>query len=140
MDKIIVLIFGIVCIIFTYWFFLMRNEKSVSVEDFVTITVDGGYNPENISIAEKVGIKSTNVFANVLSQEKENIVKKLQTEGTIVAMVGDGINDAPALVSADIGIAMGSGTDVAIEWADIILIQKDLRSIASAIILSKKTM
>ena len=89
-------------------------------------------------IASKLGIKK--VLAEILPDQKEQEIKRLQNEGNVVAMVGDGINDAPALVAADVGIAMGSGTDVAIESGDIILINKDLKSVASAIELSKKTM
>jgi len=96
---------------------------------------------DNKKIAETIGkeLKIDRVFAEVLPEDKEKYVKKLQDEGKIVAMVGDGVNDAPALARADIGIAIGAGTDVAIETANIVLMKSDPLDILRAIRLSKAT-
>jgi Cu+-exporting ATPase len=90
------------------------------------------------AIGREVGV--TDIMAEVLPERKAQAVEEIRNRGKIVAMVGDGINDAPALVTADIGMAMGTGTDIAMESADITLMNGDLMSVPAAIQLSQKTM
>ncbi|MEU6124897.1 heavy metal translocating P-type ATPase [Streptomyces sp. NPDC047123] len=92
------------------------------------------------TVARAVGIAGDAVFAEVLPQDKVEVVRRLQGEGKVVAMVGDGVNDAAALATADLGLAMGTGTDAAIEAGDLTLVRGDLRVAADAIRLSRKTL
>ena len=101
------------------------------------VMITGDHEGVAKAVADELGIKR--YFARVLPEEKASYVKKLQEEGKFVAMVGDGINDAPALAQADIGIAIGAGTDVAIETANIVLMKSDPADILKAITLSKAT-
>ncbi len=112
----------------------VKQLKEMSI-DVVMLTGDN--EAVASSIAREVGIER--FFANVLPEGKVEVIKKLKAEGKVVAMVGDGINDAPALTEADVGIAIGTGTDIAMEASDITLIKGDLRSVIEAIRLSRLT-
>lgn len=112
--------------------------KALKNEGMHIVMVTGDNRTTATAVAKKLGID--NVEAEVLPQQKSILVKKLQEQGYIVAMAGDGINDAPALAEADIGIAMGTGTDIAIQSSDITLIKGDLMGIVRSLTLSKKVM
>jgi Cu+-exporting ATPase len=109
--------------------------KALGLDVFL---VSGDNRPTAVAVARRVGIE--HVVAEVLPAGKVDEVRRLQAMGRVVAMVGDGINDAPALAAADIGIAMGSGTDVAAEAGDLVLMRPDLRAAAAGIRLARRTM
>ncbi len=111
----------------------LLHEEGIQV-----VMVSGDHQQTAQAVAQKLGIDE--VKAEVLPEEKSRIIQQLQAEGKIVAMAGDGINDAPALAQAQVGIAMGTGTDVAMESAGVTLVKGDLRGIARARRLSQATM
>jgi Cu2+-exporting ATPase len=122
---------------------LIRDESREAIkslkESGLEVAMITGDNKQTAAyVANELGL--TTFFAEVLPDQKANTVKSVQDKGKRVAMVGDGINDAPALVQADVGIAIGAGTDVAVESADVVLIKNDPRDVATLITLSKKTM
>ncbi|MBV4430466.1 heavy metal translocating P-type ATPase [Clostridium tyrobutyricum] len=114
---------------------VISSLKKINIEVYM-LTGDNKYTA--LSVANKVGIK--NVIAEVQPENKAEEISKLKTNGHIVAMVGDGINDSPALATSDVGFAMGTGTDTAIETGDIVILKEDLAALPDAIKLSKATM
>ena len=127
------------------WFDLadtIREESKEAIatlhkEDKQVVMLTGDNERAAQHVAEELGIDE--VFAEVLPEEKQDYIKKLQNEGRIVAMTGDGVNDAPALAQADLGIAVGSGTDVAAETADLILVDSDPRDVVQALSFGQAT-
>ncbi len=115
-----------------------RAVRDLQRMGYEVILLTGDHELAAKAVAQSVGIKR--VIAGVLPDQKASIVQNLQSEGRSIAMVGDGINDAPALAQADVGIAIGSGTDIAIESADVILVHGDLRSVVTAIRLAHRTL
>jgi len=131
-------IYGIIAVADTIKENSLAAVKALKNEKVEVIMLTGDNERTARAIAKQLGIE--NVIANVLPGEKAGVIKELQAKGKVVAMVGDGINDAPAMAQADIGIAIGSGSDVAKETGGIILIRDDVRDVVAGIRLSKATM
>jgi len=129
---------GIIAVADTLMEYSTEAVKTLQKMELEVIMITGDNERTAKAIARQVGMNR--VLAEVLPGDKANEIKSLQEEGKIVAMVGDGINDAPALAQADIGIALGSGTDVAMETGDIVLVKDDLRDVVISIQLSRATM
>ncbi len=130
-------IIGILALADTLKEYAVETVRELKKRKLEIIMITGDNEKTAQAISKTVGIDR--ILAKVLPEKKEEIIKGLQKEGKKVAMVGDGVNDAPALAQADVGVAVGSGTDVAIETGSIVLIKDDLRDIVTALDLSRKT-
>lgn len=113
----------------------IQRLKQMGIHRVAMLTGDNEHTAE--AIAKEAGI--TEIYPECLPQDKVEVLKKMQEEGNVVTFIGDGINDSPALMAADTGIAMGSGTDVAVESSDVVLIHSDLKSLVTALHLAKST-
>ena len=129
---------GLIAVADTLIEYSVEAVKTLQKMGLEVIMLTGDNERTAQAIAREVNVDR--VLAEVLPGDKSNEIKRLQEEGKIVAMVGDGINDAPALAQANIGIAVGSGTDVAMETGDIVLVKNDLRDVIISIQLSRATM
>ncbi|MCA1931945.1 MAG: cadmium-translocating P-type ATPase, partial [Calditerrivibrio sp.] len=124
---------------------LIREDAADEIKKLLSMNLDifmltGDKGDIAKDIGKKIGIPPENIISDVLPTEKAKYVEEIKKKGGLTIMVGDGINDAPALAVADIGIAMGSGTDIAIDVADVVLVRDELSSIYKAIVLGKKTL
>jgi Cu+-exporting ATPase len=117
-----------------------RAIADLASQGLTAYLLTGDHEPNALAVARSVGIPDEHVVADVRPQDKHAAIQRLQGQGRVVAMVGDGINDAAALAQADLGLAMGTGTDVAMESADIVLMRAELPAVADAIDLSRRTL
>jgi Cu+-exporting ATPase len=111
--------------------------QSLKLQNIKTVILTGDKKEAAHLLADQIGIDE--IYAEVLPEDKTHIIKSLQDKGEIVCMLGDGINDAPAIAQADVGVAMGTGTDIAMETGDIILVKGDLLKLNQTFSLAKKT-